>query len=109
MPRFRKRMGVHYRKEHGREVAYKPGSIIEATEAELRIHDELLTTWEPIEGSNSDEEPKVNPKRLKVVKIEGTSLFNVVNEDTKQPINDIPLSRKVAFALVKEKQTDDAD
>jgi hypothetical protein len=57
MARFRKLTGVHCRVEDGKKVAYKPGDVIEATEAELRNVDENLVTWEkvdddtPISGS----------------------------------------------------------
>lgn len=102
MPKFVKLTGRFYRKEDGKDVCYGPGSEIEATEEELRKHDEKLTTWKPSDPAYVAEEippPVVAKKTLKVKHKEG-DIFDVVNENSGKTLNDIPLTREQAEDIV---------
>jgi hypothetical protein len=48
MAKYKKLTGTHYRKEGSKQVAYNPGSVIEASEEELRKADPTLATWERV-------------------------------------------------------------
>ena len=105
---YKKLAGKHYRVENGIEVEYKIGSVIEATAEELKKHDPALATWQLIKETKEDEKPKIPEVSLKAVPIEGTKLFNVLNEATKENINDVPLTRRAAFSLIKEYTEEEA-
>lgn len=49
--KWRKLSGTYYRTENGKKICYQRGSVIEATEEELRHCDPLLATWQRAEDT----------------------------------------------------------
>jgi hypothetical protein len=100
MSLYKKIAGIHYRKEAGGVVAYKPGMTIDATEAELKKHDPELATWKLVEEVvEKVEETPVLPE-FQIEKI-GEKQYNVINTATGEKLNDVPLTRKEAYSLIK--------
>lgn len=83
---FRIRINGHMKK-------MKPGDIIECHPDYLRKHIELFDRLDP-------EPPPPKPKyELKMVACEGG--WNVINQASGKPINNVPLSEKDATAMIQ--------
>lgn len=81
--KFRFIKGNHYM--HRRKLT--PGEIVECDPSEVKS---FMDRFEPAEAPPPEPEPEVG---LKVVAhVEGGNTFDVVNETTGKPVNDVPLT-----------------
>ncbi len=49
MKKWMKLSGRHWKREGGKEICYGPGSVMAATEEEIRNHDPQLRAWEKVD------------------------------------------------------------
>lgn len=97
--------GKFYRKEEGILKRYSKGEII-SFESKSNIPEAILPRLEPLyteknkeEGSEEiDNAPNVG---LRIKKI-ADDKYNVINEVTQEPINDIPLKKEEAISLASD-------
>jgi hypothetical protein len=120
MPTFRKLMGKHYHREVSGEIrVIRPGDTLDCEEGYIRRFDPNMKTWEEVTPERKKESiqetttkktakpPEKAPEKKRATKLEikesaKKGKYDVINPKTGNAINDKPLSKAEATALVSE-------
>jgi hypothetical protein len=97
--RFRLKKGKYtYQDADGNTVVKRSGDIVECEPEKLQY---FMDKFEQLDKNPPPPEPSVGLKKVRVPG-EETNQWNVINEATGKPINDVPLNYRDAQALIRD-------